>query len=107
MFVDDGTGQRVPFVRWTNTDTGEYVALREGSDGNPTGEQYRGRSIGALRFVPWGGAIKITSSKLTNDELMNGLEQYEKLFRWVLKFRETANKHIEEKWRERRLRPHG
>ena len=105
VFYDDGTGRRVPFVRWANIDTGEYVALEEGPDG-PTDKQYRGRAVGRLRFVPLAGSQVLTRKPV---DLEAGLEKYRRLFFDVWKFREMANKHITERWcdRVRRLRSTG
>lgn len=94
---DDGLGRRIPFVRWANLDTGEYVALEEEHDGSASGRQYRGRAVGRLRFVPQGNAFVIKRPLTENEKLM-GLEQYRKLFFDVYKFRENANKHIAQDW---------
>ncbi len=99
-FYDVGTGRRIPYVRWANTDTGEYIALREEIDGTASGVKYRGKAVGEIRFVPQGDAI-IVKKPLTQDEMLVGLEQYRKVFFQIAKFRESANKHIVEDWRRK------
>lgn len=53
VLVDLDTGQRIPFARWCNTDTGEWEAFAPGPDGKQTKRVIRGR--GRIHFVPGSG----------------------------------------------------
>ena len=100
VFYDDGTGKRITYVRWADTETGEYVALEPEPDGEASGRQYRARAVGRLKFVPLAGA-RVIKRKQTEEDRALGLEQYRKLFYDMWRFREEAKKHVAQRWYRR------
>lgn len=111
VVIDHGTGQRIPFVRWYDSDTGEYEAIRVASNGvdyacddkwKPI--TYRAKAVGRLELVPWNDAVKvglIPEPKKVKDERPNireGLETYQKLFVEVWQFRGESRRVVDERF---------
>ena len=111
VLVDRGTGQRIPFARWFDTDTGDYEAYDtpDGRDilrdelGVP--QTKRGRAVGKLELLTMQDAVDlrllVTTPKIAKTiDNAAGLEQYKRVYFDVWQWRGEARRCVNDHWSE-------
>lgn len=116
ILVDLGTGRRIPFAVWFDTETGDYEAHEATADGRsmlaaedcvtPLGT-FRGRAVGQLKLVPMENAKLLGATptpRAKRVEKAEGLERYKRVYFEVWQFRGEAKRTATSRWADYLLR---
>jgi len=115
ILIDHGTGRRIPFARWFDSQTGQFEAFVMASNGVDIAcdENYRplvikGKAVGRLELIPIGNAAqfgfeepkKVIEQPLTVEQKQEGLDQYKKLYLTVWRWRGESGRVALTRWEE-------
>lgn len=117
VVYDHGRACRVPFVIWFDSEGNyeQHIPAPNGVDvicepGTHRPYVRRGKAVGRLELLPFGKAellgpnveppkrVEQTVQPLTKDEKVAGMQEYQKLFSTVWRWRGESDKAVNQRW---------